>query len=81
MRLYLALAGAGLGVVVAGVVIGAFPAAALLALAAAPLVFASARCAFATHSTPRLFLPAMRAMDVAYLVATSLFTLAVLAGR
>jgi 1,4-dihydroxy-2-naphthoate octaprenyltransferase len=76
--LYLALAIAGFAVVIAGVAAGVFPAAALAALAAVPLVASSGRCALRTHSTPRHFLPAMRAMVLAYLVATGLFTLAIL---
>ena len=79
VRLYLGLAAAGLLVVVAGVAAGAFPVAALAALLALPFVVASARCALATHSTPRLFLPAMRSMVIAYLVATGAFTVAIFA--
>jgi len=75
--LYLALAAGGLLVVVAGVVAGAFPRASLVALAAAPLVVASGRRALRTASTPRLFLPAMRSMVLAYLVATGFFTAAI----
>ncbi len=78
VRLYLALAAAGLAAIVAGVAAGAFPAASLAALAAAPLVVASGRCARATFATPRLFLPAMRFMVIAYLVATGLFTASIL---
>jgi len=77
VRLYLGLAAAGLLVVVAGVVAGAFPLASLTALAAAPLVAASGRCALRNFSTPRLFLPAMRFMVIAYLVATGLFAAAI----
>ena len=80
VSLYLALAACGLLVVVAGVIAGAFPVGALAALLSLPLVASSARCAFATHSTPRLFLPAMRAMVLAYLAATGIFTLAILAA-
>jgi 1,4-dihydroxy-2-naphthoate octaprenyltransferase len=75
--LYLGLASAGLLVVIAGVATGAFPAGTLAALLAAPLVVSSARCALANHSMPRLFLPAMRSMVIAYLLATGLFTAAV----
>jgi 1,4-dihydroxy-2-naphthoate octaprenyltransferase len=78
VRLYLGLAAAGLLVVVAGVATGAFPMASLAALLAAPFVVASGRCALATFSTPRHFLPAMRSMVIAYLVATGLFTAAIL---
>jgi 1,4-dihydroxy-2-naphthoate octaprenyltransferase len=77
--LYLALAAAGLAVVVAGVAAGIFPVATLAALLAAPAVIASGHHALRTHSTPRQFLPAMRRMVVAYLLASGLFTVAVLA--
>ena len=77
--LYLALAAAGLAIVVAGVAAGVFPLACLAALLAAPLVVASGRCALRTFSTPRHFLPAMRFMVIAYLVATGLFTAAIVA--
>ena len=77
--LYLALAAAGLALVVAGVAAGGFPLACLAALLAAPLVVASGHCALRTFSTPRHFLPAMRFMVIAYLVATGLFTAAILA--
>jgi len=77
VHLYLGLAWAGLSVVVLGVAFGAFPAATLAAVLALPFIKASARCALENHSTPRLFLPAMRAMVLAYLVATGLFTLGI----
>jgi 1,4-dihydroxy-2-naphthoate octaprenyltransferase len=76
--LYLALAVSGLLVIVAGVAAGLFPVATLAALVAAPFIVSSARCALATHSTPRLFLPAMRSMVLAYLVASGIFTAAIL---
>jgi len=77
--LYLALASAGLLVVVVGVAVGTFPVAALAPLLGAPFVFASGRHALRTHSAPRQFLPAMRSMVLAYLVASGAFTLAILA--
>ena len=70
VALYVALAAAGLAVVPVGVALGQFPAACLAALAAIPWIAASARHAQRTSSTPRLFLPAMRHMVIAYLVAT-----------
>jgi 1,4-dihydroxy-2-naphthoate octaprenyltransferase len=76
--LYLALAAAGLLVVVGGVVTGAFPVACLLALLALPLLVASGRRAFHTFGTPRLFVPAMRDMVACYLVAVGLFICGVL---
>lgn len=79
VTLYLALAVAGLLVVVAGVVAGLFPATALAALLAVPFVWTSARCALRNFNAPRQFLPAMRSMVLAYLVATGAFTLAIFA--
>jgi 1,4-dihydroxy-2-naphthoate octaprenyltransferase len=79
VRLYLGLAAAGLLVAVAGAAIGAFPPATLATLLAAPLVWASARCALRAHSTPREFLPAMRSMVLAYVVATGAFAAAIVA--
>lgn len=75
--LYLALAAAGLAIVVAGVISGMFPLAALAAWLALPFVVASGRHAVRHHSAPRRFLPAMRDMVLAYLVATGAFTLAI----
>jgi 1,4-dihydroxy-2-naphthoate octaprenyltransferase len=78
VRLYLALAAAGLLVIAAGVAGGAFPVACLAALlAVAPLV-ASGKCAMRTFETPRLFLPAMRNMVVCYVVAVTLFAVGIL---
>lgn len=79
VTLYLALAGAGLAVVAVGVAAGIFPVACLAALLAVPLVAMSARCAHANFAAPRQFLPAMRHMVLAYLVATGLFTAAIFA--
>ena len=77
VRFYLGLAAAGLAVVIAGVAAGIFPPACLAALLAAPFVVASGRTALRTFSTPRLFLPAMRSMVLAYLVATGTFIAAI----
>jgi len=79
VHLYLGLAWAGLAIVALGVTLGAFPAGALGALLATPLVVKSGRAAMRFHSTPRQFLPAMRSMVLAYLVATGFFTLAIFA--
>jgi len=79
VHLYLGLAWGGLAIVALGVTFGVFPGAALATLAAAPFIVVSARRALKYHSKPREFVPAMRAMVLAYLVATGLFTLAVLA--
>jgi 1,4-dihydroxy-2-naphthoate polyprenyltransferase len=80
VHLYLGLAWAGLSAVLLGVAFGVFPPATLAAILALPFLKASARCAMQNHSTPRLFLPAMRAMVLAYLVATGLFTLGIFIG-
>ena len=77
--LYLGLALAGLAVTITGALAGAFPLTALSALLAVPLVVASARCAMRHYEAPRHFLPAMRAMVLAYLVATGAFTLSIFA--
>src|SRR4029079_13762317 len=79
VHLYLGLAWAGLAIVALGVTLGAFPAGALATLLATTLVVKSGRAAMRFHSTPRQFLPAMRSMVLAYLVATGSFTLAIFA--
>jgi len=76
--LYLALAAAGLLVVPAGVAAGVFPVSCLAALLALPWLVASGRVAMRTWETPRLFVPAMRAMVRCYLVAVTLFTAGIL---
>jgi 1,4-dihydroxy-2-naphthoate octaprenyltransferase len=79
--LYLALAVIALAVIPAGVAFGAFPASSLLALLALPWVVASGRHARLHCAAPRQFLPAMRHMVLAYLVATAFFTAAIFAQR
>lgn len=81
VALYVALAAAGFAVVPLGVLTGVFPAACLLALLGLPWLAASARHARRTAAAPRQFLPAMRHMVVAYLVASGLLAAAVLAAR
>lgn len=76
--LYLALAGAALALVLAGVIAGVFPRQCAAALLAAPLLWVSGRRASATFQTPRRFVPAIRAIVGCYLIAVSLFTLGVL---
>jgi len=75
--LYLGLAAAGLVTVPIGVAAGVFPAASLAALAAAPLLVASARRARATYETPREFVPAIRSIVACYVAAVTLFTTAI----
>lgn len=79
--LYLGLAGIALAVIPVGVAAGMFPATSLAALLALPWVVASVRHARRHAAAPRQFLPAMRYMVIAYLVATALFTAAILAQR
>ena len=76
--LYLALAGAGLLVVPAGVTFGIFPVTCLAALLALPLLIASGRAALPTYETPREFVPAVRSIVGCYLATVLLFTLGVL---
>jgi 1,4-dihydroxy-2-naphthoate octaprenyltransferase len=76
--LYLALAAAGLSVVLAGVIVGEFPAACLAALLALPLLVASARRATHTFESPRQFVPAIRRIVSCYVVAVALFTAGIL---
>jgi 1,4-dihydroxy-2-naphthoate octaprenyltransferase len=77
VRLYLALAAAGLLVVIAGVIAGVFPKLCLAALLALPLLVASARRAIHTFESPRQFVPAIRSIVSCYMVAVSLFTVGV----
>ena len=78
VRLYLALAAAGLSVVLIGVMAGEFPVACLAALLALPLLVASARRALHTFESPRQFVPAIRSIVGCYMVAVALFTAGVL---
>jgi len=78
VRLYLALAVAALVIVVAGVFTGLFPSATLAAVLALPFVALSARTSTRHFAAPRHFLPAMRFMVIAYMVATGGFTAGVL---
>lgn len=75
--LYLALAGAGLLTVLAGVIAGAFPKLCLAALLALPLLITSARRAIHTFESPRQFVPAIRSIVSCYVVAVMLFTVGV----
>ena len=78
VRLYLALAGAALVVVVAGVATGVFPQGCLAALIALPLLVTSARRALHTYESPRQFIPAIKSIVSCYGVAVLLFTLGIL---
>jgi 1,4-dihydroxy-2-naphthoate octaprenyltransferase len=78
--LYLALAAVGLAVAAVGAVFGAFPVACLASLGALPWLIASGRRAFDTFETPRLFVPAIRAIVRCYLIAVALFMAGVLLG-
>jgi 1,4-dihydroxy-2-naphthoate octaprenyltransferase len=74
VRLYLALASGALSLIILGVIAGAFPKACLAALAALPLLVASAWRARHTFESPRQFVPAIRSIVSCYMVAVSLFT-------
>jgi len=74
VRLYLALAAAGLLVAGGGVVAGVFPPPCLAALLALPLLVASGKSAVHTYESPREFIPAVRSIVSCYMVAVLLFT-------
>lgn len=78
VRLYLALAAAGLLVAGGGAVAGVFPLPCLAALFALPLLVASGRCAVHTYESPREFIPAVRSIVSCYMVAVLLFTAGIL---
>jgi 1,4-dihydroxy-2-naphthoate octaprenyltransferase len=78
VRLYVALAAAGLAVVPAGVAAGVFPPPCLAALLAIPLLAASASRARASYEQPRRFVPAVRSVVACYVVAVTLFTAGIL---
>lgn len=80
VRLYVALSAMAFAIVVLGAVARVFPLACLAALAALPLLVASARRAAATCERPREFVAAIRAIVGCYLVAAGLFTLGIVAG-
>jgi 1,4-dihydroxy-2-naphthoate octaprenyltransferase len=79
VALYVGLAAAALAVIPLGMLVAGFPVGSLAALLAIPFVVASGHHARAHASTPRQFLPAMRRMVIAYLVATALFVASVAA--
>jgi 1,4-dihydroxy-2-naphthoate octaprenyltransferase len=78
VQLYNGLAALALAVAAGGVAAGLFPMPCLLALAAAPLVVLSYRRARHNFESPRAFVPAVRAIVQAYLVAATGFTLGLL---
>ncbi|HEY1459313.1 MAG TPA: prenyltransferase [Casimicrobiaceae bacterium] len=78
VSLYVALASVGIAVAPIGVAAGAFPATCLATLLAVPWLVASYRAAVPTFETPRLFVPAIRAMVRCYLLAVALFTAGIL---
>jgi 1,4-dihydroxy-2-naphthoate octaprenyltransferase len=75
--LYLGLAAAAFVVVLGGVAARVFPPVCLAALLALPPLVQSGRVAVGTHSTPRLFVPAIRAIVLCYVVAVAVFTAAI----
>ncbi len=78
--LYLALAGAGLAVVPAGVVARAFPPHCLLALVAVPLLVVSAYRAVGTYEQPRRFVAAIRALVACYVLGVGLLVVGILSS-
>ena len=80
VRLYVALAGVAFAVVVLGVAARVFPLACLAALAALPLLVASARRGAATCERPREFVGAIRSIVACFVVGAGHFTAGVLAG-
>jgi 1,4-dihydroxy-2-naphthoate octaprenyltransferase len=79
--LYLALSALALGVVLAGVILRAFPVFCLAALLSVPLLVKSGRIGLRTFEHPREFLPAVRSIVACYVVAAGLFTAGVMASR
>jgi len=75
--LYLGLATAGMLAVPFGVAGGVFPLLSLAALVALPLLVASGQRARSTYNAPRAFVPAIRSIVSCYVLAVSLFTLAI----
>ena len=75
--LYLALAAAGLTVAIVGSLAGVFPVACLATALAIPLLVASAWRARHTYTTPRTFVPAIRAIVACYAAGVLLFTLGI----
>ncbi len=75
--LYLALAAAGLTVAIVGSLAGVFPVACLATALAIPLLVASAWRARDTYTTPRTFVPAIRAIVACYAAGVLLFTLGI----
>jgi len=79
--LYLALSALALAVVLAGVILRAFPVFCLAALLSVPLLVKSGRIGLRTFEHPREFLPAVRSIVACYVVAAGLFTAGVMAWR
>jgi 1,4-dihydroxy-2-naphthoate octaprenyltransferase len=75
--LYLSLAAAGLAAAVAGSLAGLFPMTCLAAAFAIPLLVASGLRGRGTYTTPRAFVPAIRAVVACYAAGVLLFTLGI----
>lgn len=77
--LYLSASALALALIVTGALSGLFPKMAIFAaLVALPLLWTSGKAALATYEEPRLFVPAVRAIVLCYVTATSLFTASLL---
>lgn len=79
--LYLAMSALGLLIIPIGIALGVFPKLTILAaLAGAPLWVMSLRAGAATWDTPRLFMPAIRAIVQCYAVTTAIFAVTAAIG-
>ncbi len=79
--LYLALSAIGLLIIPLGIVAGLFPKLTIIAaLAGLPLWVMSLRAGAATWDTPRLFMPAIRAIVQCYAVTTAIFAVTAAIG-
>ncbi|MBI3549965.1 MAG: prenyltransferase [Elusimicrobia bacterium] len=78
--LYNSLAGVALSILAAGAAFGVFPAyAAIGAVAALPLLVMSYRAGIVSYEEPMRFVPAVKWIVLCYVVATSIFTVSLLA--
>jgi 1,4-dihydroxy-2-naphthoate octaprenyltransferase len=80
VALYLGLAATGLALAIAGALTGVFPVMCLASALAVPLLVASGLRARGTYTTPRAFVPAIRAIVACYAAGVLLFTLGIVAA-
>ena len=80
--IYLTASAIALSILIIGAATGLFPKFAIgAAVFAAPLLWKSGRAALVSYEEPRKFIPAVRAIVLCYVTATSLFTLSLLLHR